>query len=331
VRGFTLVELLVVIAIIGILIALLLPAVQMAREAARRTQCRNNLKQIGLAMASFLAANGTFPPGETQPCTNCPMVAWSLHILPYMEQANLYSQVNLTKSIFGAENRAAVTTVIPTYLCPSRALLENDSATGNRTTRTEDGHMGVEVPPTVDSTGLTHYGDLHMDGIWNGGIGEDLGCIDYGGVTGPWHAVINPATGQLYPLNCGVLCEIPSPPAKGQTSAMLVGPQHITDGLSNTVMVGESTGRGAQGGGSSWTLNGAWASGDNLGNIELQINSPPVNAFLKKQLRSDHIGGCHALLCDGSVQFLSQDMNLYVLIGLCTKDQGELTPSGVFQ
>ena len=217
----------------------------------------------------------------------------------------------------------------PNVSLPQQSVLENDSATGNRTTRTEDGHIGVEIGATADGSGLTHYGDLHMDGIWNQGIGEDLGCIDYGGITGPWHGIPDPAGG-FYAKNLGVLCEIPDTPP-GMTSAILYAPQHITDGLTSTMIVGESSGRGAQGGGSSWTLNGAWASGDNLNNIELQVNSPPVNAFLKKQIRSDHIGGSHVLLADGSVQFLSQSISLPVLLGLSTRGGGEITPGGTFQ
>src|SRR5262245_17985795 len=89
-RGFTLIELLVVIAIIGVLIALLLPAVQQAREAARRIQCTNNLKQIGLAMHNYHDTVGSFPPARKGCCWG----TWNIFILPYIEQASLYNAWN---------------------------------------------------------------------------------------------------------------------------------------------------------------------------------------------------------------------------------------------
>jgi len=124
IRGFTLIELLVVIAIIAILIALLLPAVQQAREAARRTQCRNNLKQIGLALHNYLDVNSAFPPsfcivrGTMLSGNNG---SWSIHgrILPYLEQASAYNRVDL-QTAWDQQLATGIPTMrIPTYLCPS--------------------------------------------------------------------------------------------------------------------------------------------------------------------------------------------------------------------
>jgi prepilin-type N-terminal cleavage/methylation domain-containing protein/prepilin-type processing-associated H-X9-DG protein len=136
-RGFTLIELLVVIAIIGILIALLLPAVQAAREAARRTQCSNNLKQIGLALHNYIDSHGVFPPGYVSaidrtvvdPCDqdaeNSNSIdlgagwAWGSMILPQMEQGNLYNSINFSLSVaYPANNTCSIATV-NSYLCPS--------------------------------------------------------------------------------------------------------------------------------------------------------------------------------------------------------------------
>lgn len=124
-HGFTLIELLVVIAIIAILIALLLPAVQQAREAARRTQCKNNLKQIGLALHNYLDVFSVFPPSFVSDVstTNTPGGEWSVHarLMPYLEQANLYQQADLTRSYEDPSgvNDGIATQRMGAYICPS--------------------------------------------------------------------------------------------------------------------------------------------------------------------------------------------------------------------
>ena len=132
--GFTLVELLVVIAIIGTLVALLLPAIQSARESARRTQCSNNLKQLGLALLNYESARHRFPPGAdskadpTNPQgTPYNFFRWSAlaHLTPYMEQSAAYKSLDLTVPLYGAnqqvaeQNQAGVALLLPEFLCPS--------------------------------------------------------------------------------------------------------------------------------------------------------------------------------------------------------------------
>lgn len=122
-RGFTLIELLVVIAIIAILIALLLPAVQQAREAARRTQCRNNLKQIGLAIHNYHDVYGQFPPPSMLSGTTTGSMfsshSFLLSILPYIDQGNVYESYDINLACWDPVNATAVNTKIPGYVCPS--------------------------------------------------------------------------------------------------------------------------------------------------------------------------------------------------------------------
>ncbi len=143
-HGFTLVELLVVIAIIGVLIALLLPAVQQARESARRTQCVNNLKQVGLAVHNFHDTFGELPPSRIQ----YEYLGWSALLLPFMEQTNLYDQIDLKKK-YKDQTTATQQASIAGYVCPSR-------------------HQQGDLTTTVQ------------------GINEDNGAVwDYATVSGP--------------------------------------------------------------------------------------------------------------------------------------------------
>src|SRR5271168_2657925 len=124
VRGFTLIELLVVISIIGLLVALLLPAVQTARESARRAQCVNNLKQMGVALHNYEGANRTLPPGYVSAFDATgtdlgPGWGWAAMLLPQIEQANTFAAVNFSLGVEAAGNQTARLVVVNSWLCPS--------------------------------------------------------------------------------------------------------------------------------------------------------------------------------------------------------------------
>jgi prepilin-type N-terminal cleavage/methylation domain-containing protein/prepilin-type processing-associated H-X9-DG protein len=204
--GFTLVELLVVIAILGGLISLLLPAVQAARETARRTQCANHLKQIGLALHNYTTAFGEFPMGcrGCQPAKFPPppnfyrRTSWNTCLLPYVEKPELYEQYDFDVPFYAAANRIPTSKTVPVFLCPSM------------TTTTRPG-------PTS--------GDIHGNGVWN--PGDDLAWTDYGGLYG-----VSFATPTILPEHQGMMLY-----------DRAVRFRDVIDGTSHTAIVGECTGR----------------------------------------------------------------------------------------
>ena len=138
--AFTLIELLVVVAIVGVLIGLLLPAVQKAREAANRAKCQNNLHQIGIALHSYHGDHCSFPPGyrwkqrmPDMPTQTDPGWSWAAFLLPYLEQDNLQRQINFQSSVGDPSNEAIRTAVLPPFLCPT------DQQTGLFQVQTADG------------------------------------------------------------------------------------------------------------------------------------------------------------------------------------------------
>ena len=165
--GFTLMELLAVIAIIGTLVALLMPAIGSSRETARRAQCANNLHQIGLGLNNYHNVHGTYPVGCYLRKTK--RIAWSVHLLPYIEQEATWRAFNFNYAYSDAQNHAATRQVIPVYLCPSTATLRPDR----------------QGPTSGDRNGNGQYDP-----------GEDMAFTDYGGMFG---------AGSVLPFMNGVL------------------------------------------------------------------------------------------------------------------------------
>jgi len=155
--GFTLIELLVVIAIIGILIAMLLPAVQKIREAASRTQCANNLKQIGLALHNFHDARKFFPPASTTKPKNH---SWIPFILPYLEQAPLARQYNFAKQWYAKSNNKAVRSQLTIFQCPTTPTVNRVDSTFTNNAACVDYNATKGVSPDLVLIGLIPPGDL---------------------------------------------------------------------------------------------------------------------------------------------------------------------------
>ncbi|MEX0643377.1 MAG: DUF1559 domain-containing protein [Pirellulales bacterium] len=313
-NGFTLVELLVVIAIIGILIALLLPAIQAAREAARRSQCANNFKQSALAVLNYESAQKALPPGVIRWASDTPAACgppyqvngvdkayagfgWSTYVLQYMEESQIYDQIDFKANVTdlcrdSGINFRLIANRINGFLCPS------DPQRGDLVVFTNLRQNGGHPEEDAMYTNIVGIADSHewlcpTSNLWpfqisynNGLWGERVGCRI----------------------------------------------RLVTDGLSNTLMLSEATGAGegshegfywarmnltdtADGINGPFTIPGGGTYTGSAGGISGNRGSGPS---------SYHPGGCHFAKGDGSVDFISENVAAETLWAMATRDSGEV-------
>jgi prepilin-type N-terminal cleavage/methylation domain-containing protein/prepilin-type processing-associated H-X9-DG protein len=317
--AFTLVELLVVIAIIGILIALLLPAVQAAREAARRSACSNNLRQAALALHNFQATHGEFPSGSQSPSDKSEWVwgtSWAVAIMPFTEQSALYEQLDLVGENtphtgliytgFNTFNGKVVDGILISYLlCPSSSL---------------------------DPLGL-HGQDIPSKGACSPMYTAVTGAIDH-------ESALDKDNQSNQHLSRGI---------QSRGGILLANENinfnRITDGSSNTIILGEQSDFCLSADGNrincrsdfhhSFMMGATPAAHPedrwfNTTTVRYKINHKAWNSSgvgdqyygCNRPIQSAHPGGAHVAMGDGSVQFLSESLDLHTLFDLANRDDG---------
>ena len=289
VSGFTLVELLVVIAIIGILIGMLLPAVQQVREAARRIDCSNKSRQIGLAVLNYESANQVFPPGwivnDIGGSNELSGWGWSSIILPFIEAGNVENQIDFTGSVDANED--VIAEVLPVFLCTSDPDPEILSLDTEITPVGSSGGSGTNNPPTS-----------------SGGDSLMVARSNYSGVFGTLEVSENPRRGS------GVFFADSD-----------IGFRDLRDGSSNTMMIGER--RNDLG---TVTWSGVFPGVDEpfARIVGAADQSPNAIDESFENFRSYHPGGINVTLADGSTQFINDTIAQETFQGLSSVAGGEI-------
>ena len=307
--GFTLIELLVVIAIIAVLIALLLPAVQQAREAARRTQCKNNLMQIGLALNNYMMAHETLPPGtqnDTGPIQSKEgagyHMSWITQILPYLEHQNIYNHIDFNKSVYDPANVPARQQRISSFLCPS------DGSAGVSPTAAATCYYGIhndfETPIDVNQNGFLFLNSsIRYEQITDGSsntiyvaecrlnTGSDLGWM----------------SGTRSSLRNLVVATPNNPPAAASLG---------DDGAGNALSAAQPE--------QTFRLHATSLSNINGSNLRQELADMEAGREFVGGPSSFHVGGGHFVMGDGAVRFISQNIDPKTFRNLGHRSDGEM-------
>lgn len=341
-RGFTLIELLVVIAIIAILIALLLPAVQQAREAARRTQCKSNLKQLGIALHNYESSHRTFPPNlipggrpGSGGYIGYSQGNWSVmaYLTPFLEQTAVYGLLNLESPTYAnvggswvipdSNNRLAASTIVPLYLCPSDSSQKVSSNWG-----VSDGigptNYCANMGTGLDQAGGTQHGSpYNADGVFFADSRIRFADITDG-------------TSNTAAMTESVLGE----------GAMVSGaatPPGSEKRYYKNLTFGQNISDANCAGATTWNQSDprqfSWYSGEircasynhyygpNSSSYDCVTNGPASEGYIAsgwKAARSQHTGGVNLLLCDGAVRFISGNVDMTTWRSLSTRSGGEV-------
>lgn len=346
-RGFTLIELLVVIAIIAILISLLLPAVQQAREAARRSQCKNNLKQIGLALHNYHDVHSAFPSGYVSYGTRdgsapswanldsttwdaAPGWGWAAMLLPFLDQAPLYNQLNINDACFAAENQTQVRTKLSVFLCPST------SGSHDEFTVLNEAGSPLTIRGQNVVLGRSHYVASHgQESCW-GECGSST--------TGEVFTDIYTGTTKTVQIN-GDASQVADGPFYRNSNTRF---RDISDGTTNTIFLGEHSSKLSE---KTWVgvVPGAFThpqfsspengpdaaatltlihAGPSGGELDITgfpiIHSVNFPTYHVGQMFSEHTGGGQIMMGDGSVRFVSENISLITWAELSSISEGEL-------
>lgn len=320
--GFTLVELLVVVAIITVIVALVLPAVQQAREAANRTSCRNKLKQIGVALHGYHETHRVFPPGFVQSnVTDASQhvgFAWGIFLLPGLDQQGLYEKLNFNSP-------ACPNKTLPVWRCPSDNGTEKPATWTSVSVGAEVGDCTVITgtpPAPVTTSGQTAAQCASAGGTWVGS-----------GTYQTSRPAVPYASRASYVGNFGSTALTSLAGSTGVFAAnSRVTSRDITDGLSNTFLVGErdmTLGQATYEGvhydltGGTLGVPSITPSQSNAGRVVLGSVQPGrPNSSGSSGFSSKHSGGCHMLLADGSVRFVPQTINATTWTNLGNRQDG---------
>jgi prepilin-type N-terminal cleavage/methylation domain-containing protein/prepilin-type processing-associated H-X9-DG protein len=309
-RAFTLIELLVVIAIIGVLVSLLLPAVQAAREAARRSQCSNNLKQIGLAFHGYHDAFNKLP-ASAESSAGGQAGGWGIRISPYLEQQTLYDAYNFNWAFHTAVNQTVIRTVVNTYVCPSSPRSANPT---NGIVNMTSGKSFAD--PNLYGASSDYFTARSYIDLWNvPTLIEHIGAIDQKKYT-PFSAVLDGLSNTLLAYECA-----------GKPD------YYVRRGLVSSFAAANPQPKSQSNGYS----HGVWAGFMNMRIVsftggEYEYDGPCVinchNGW--NAVYSFHPGGVNTVACDGSVRYLKESMAKSAIKAYVSRAEGEILGADQF-